>query len=294
VKSGLIAAIEPASKHGVIGAYARVPREFSRDEGDVLASLAALLSSALEREAAERQARVAAQMRDDLLAIVSHDLRNPLSAIIMATSLLSEELRRRDEAEALTGFAKMIDRNGRRMATMIQDLLDFEGLRNGSLAVTAAQHEVGPVLDEVVEMMLPQAAPKSIRLERVLPNVATAWFDRERTLQVLSNLAGNAVKFTPAGGTITLSVALAADDVTFVVRDTGPGIPVDHLPHVFDRYWQAKRTDRRGIGLGLSIAKRLVEAQGGEISVESEPGRGATFSFTLPRRDGRRTQLECR
>jgi signal transduction histidine kinase len=283
ITSGLVVAIEPAERHGVIGAYTLSPRDFSREEHDMLASLSALLSSALEREAAERKARIAAEMRNDLLAIVSHDLRAPLSAITMAASMLSEAVRLRDDAKSLVRFSGVIERNGLRMAGMLGDLLDFEGLRGGGLAVHPAAHGAAPVVDEIAEMFRSAASAKSVGLESKCADGATGWFDRDRTLQVLSNLVGNAIKFTPAGGTISVHAELLADAIRFVVRDTGPGIPLDHLPHVFERYWQAKRTDRRGIGLGLAIAKGLVEAQGGSVSVESVPGEGATFSFTLPR-----------
>ena len=281
VTSGLVVAIEPARRHGVLGVYTRVPRTFTREERDALASLAALLSSALEREAAETQSRLAGEMRDDLLAIVSHDLRNPLFAIVAAASLL-EEVDPRDDAEALARCVEMIDRNARHMTSMIKDLLDFEGLRGGGLSVQMAEHQVGPVLLEIVEMIQPQAREKSLQLTCHGPAGATAWFDRDRTLQVLSNLVGNAVKFTPDGGMITVGADLLESEVRLFVRDTGPGIPLDHLPHVFERYWQAKRSDRRGIGLGLPIAKGLVEAQEGKLWVETEPGRGTTFFFTLP------------
>jgi signal transduction histidine kinase len=287
VTSGLVVAIEPQEKYGVIGVYTRAPREFSREESDMLASLAALLSSALEREAAEAQLRITAEMRDDLLAIVSHDLRNPLFAIISAASLLAD-VEVRGDAESLARCVDVIDRNGHRMASMIKDLLDFESLRGAGLSVRVAEHEVGPVLGEILEMIQPQAKEKALQLTSHIPAGATAWFDRERTLQVLSNLVGNAVKFTSEGGTITLGADLLSSEVRLFVRDTGPGIPPDHLPHVFERYWQAKRADRRGIGLGLPIAKGLVEAQGGKLWVESELGRGTTFFFTLPTRDVRR------
>jgi signal transduction histidine kinase len=283
IRSGLVVAIEPAERHGVIGAYMRSRRDFSRAEHDMMASLSALLSSALEREAAERKARAAAEMRDDLLAIVSHDLRAPLSAIMLAAGMLAEAAHAGDDAKSRIRFSGVIVRNGQRMATMLGDLLDFEGLRGGGLPVHPSRHAVSPVVDEIVDMFRSQATAKSIAVQRKSPAGVTGWFDRERTLQVLSNLVGNAIKFTPAGGTITVQTHVLGDAIRFVVRDTGPGIPVDHLPHMFERYWQAKRTDRRGIGLGLAIAKGLVEAQRGTVAVESVPGEGATFSFTLPR-----------
>jgi signal transduction histidine kinase len=282
VTSGLIVAIEPADKYGVLGLYTRTARQFSREESDVLASLAALLGSALERTAAETKARIAADMRDELLAIVSHDLRNPLSAMIMAASMLSSELRKHNEKGALERYSGVIDRNGRRMAKMLDDLLDFEGIRGAGLTLQSAEHDVGPLLEDIVEMLTAQANAKSIQLTTEVAPGVSGWFDRDRTLQVLSNLVGNAIKFTPASGTITIQVTVLADELLFAVRDSGVGIPPDQLARVFERYWQAKRTDRRGIGLGLSIAQGLVEAQGGTLSVESELGRGTTFSFTLP------------
>jgi signal transduction histidine kinase len=288
VTSGLVVAIEPPGKYGVLGVYSRRPREFSREEHDLLASLAALLSSALEREAAETLLRAAAIARDDLLAIVSHDLRNPLFAIISAASLLADEEVRSDAA-SLARCVGIIDRNGQRMAGMIKDLLDFEGLRGAGLSVDVAEHALAAMLDEAIETIQPQAREKSLQLTSRCPAAKTVRCDRERTLQVLSNLLGNAVKFTPDGGTITLDVKVLADEVQISVRDTGPGVSPENLPHIFDRYWQAKRSDRRGIGLGLPIAKGLVEAQGGNLWVESAPGQGTTFFFTLPTVDRRRS-----
>ena len=292
VTSGLVVAIEPAQKNRVIGVYTHAPREFSQEESDVLASLAALLSSALEREAAEAERRIAADMRDDLLAIVSHDLRNPLSAITGAASLLIADVAALEGGGKLTRCVGMIDRNARRMASMINDLLDFESLRGGGLSVEVAEHDLAPVLREIVDMMQPQATAKSLHLVGDDVVSVKGWFDRDRTLQVLSNLVGNAVKFTAQGGTVAVGAQLLAGDVRVFVRDTGAGIPAEDLAHIFERYWQAKRSDRRGIGLGLSIAKGLVEAQGGKLSVESERGRGTTFSFTIVR--NRPAQVDVR
>ncbi len=284
ITSGLVVAVEPPERYGVLGIYTRAPRLFTQEESDMLASLGALLSSALEREAAEAQLRAAAEMRDDLLAIVSHDLRNPLFAIISAANLLSEGDVLDDRAAALR-WVDVIERNGQRMAGMIRDLLDFESLRGQGLSMAVAEHAIAQLLGETMEMMHAPAAEKSLQLTAAAPASATAWCDRERTLQVLSNLLGNAVKFTQQGGTITLGADILPTEIRLFVRDTGPGIPQQDLPHVFDRYWQAKRSDRRGIGLGLPICKGLVEAQGGKLWVESELERGTTFFFTLPRRD---------
>jgi signal transduction histidine kinase len=280
VKSGMAVVIEPAQRNRVIGMYTHVPREFSQEESDVLASLAALLSSALEREAADAERKIAAEMRDDLLAIVSHDLRNPLFAITAAASVLAD-VKAHTNATTLARCVGLIDRNARRMTSMIKDLLDFESLRGGGLSVDVGEHELGPVLAEIVDMIQPQAKTKSLQLTCSALAGVKGWFDRDRTLQVLSNLVGNAVKFTAEGGTIMVGADVLADEIRVFVRDTGAGIPAEDLAHVFDRYWQAKRSDRRGIGLGLPIAKGLVEAQGGKLWVESERGLGTTFYFTI-------------
>lgn len=287
VTSGIVVAIDGRRRYGVLGVYTRSVRRFTPDEIDLIASLAALLSSAIELTAAEEQLRAAAVMRDDLLAIVSHDLRNPLFAIISAAAVLAEEAERTDPA-TLAQCVKIIDRNGRRMAGMIKDLLDFERLRGAGLSVELGPHPLGPLVDEAVEMIHPQARERSQQLTSLCPVGAVAWLDRERTLQVLSNLLGNAVKFTPEGGTIAVTVEALPGEIHLAVRDSGPGIPAEDLAHIFDRYWQAKRSDRRGIGLGLPIVKGLVDAQNGRLWVESEAGRGTTFHFALPTRDVRR------
>jgi signal transduction histidine kinase len=165
---------------------------------------------------------------------------------------------------------------------MIQDLLDIARIESGRLSVETAPASVPALVHEAVEMLRPIAEKEGKRLlwsvEEGLPAVEA---DRERMLQIFSNLVGNAVKFTPAGGSITIAAEREGDAVRFRVADTGAGVPPEHLPHLFDRFWQANRRDRRGIGLGLPIVKGLVEAQGGEIRVTSEPGRGTTFSFTV-------------
>ncbi len=280
VASGLVVAIQPAQKNRVIAVYTHVARDFSDEERDLLALLSALLGAALEREAAEVERRRAAEMRDDLLAIVSHDLRNPLFAITTAASLLSDATAT-DDAATLAHWVAVIGRNANRMSTMIKDLLDFEALRGAGLSVDVGEHELGPVLGEIVDMLLPQAKAKAVHLTAQPLVDVKGWFDRDRTLQVLSNLVGNAVKFTAEDGTITLGANVVDGELCVFVRDTGAGIPADHLAHVFERYWQAQRVDRRGIGLGLPIAKGLVEAQGGRLWVESVPGRGTTFFFTV-------------
>lgn len=141
---------------------------------------------------------------------------------------------------------------------------------------------VTELLDATLEMMGPAAAERSLRLETECPEgLPQAWADPDRVLQVLSNLVGNAVKFTPVGGRITIHAESRVGSLRLTVADTGAGIPADQLPHIFGRLWQANRSDTRGIGLGLTIAKAIVEAHGQQIGVESKLGEGTRFWFTL-------------
>jgi PAS domain S-box-containing protein len=242
-----------------------------------------------ERVARER-AEAASRMREDLVAIVSHDLRNPLSAITMSAQLLRHSLPVDDSGRAVKQL-EIIARSAERMKRLISDLLDMASIDAGALAVHWQTHCAQALLLEVVEMLQPLASDKSIRIDvSDTPRELNVWADKERLLQVLSNLIGNAVKFTREGGNITLRAESTAELVCFSVSDTGQGISPEQMPHLFDRYWQAKKDGRMGIGLGLSIAKGIVEAHGGSIWAESTLGKGTTFHFTLPRAEGRLEQ----
>jgi signal transduction histidine kinase len=167
------------------------------------------------------------------------------------------------------------------MTRLIADLLDLAQIQAGKLAVERTPQDVDGLICDCVEMLRPLAATRN------LTGVAIAGLqarcNRERVLQILSNLVGNAIKFTPDEGSISIEARDTGHEVRFSVRDTGQGISEEELPHIFDRFWQAQRKNGAGIGLGLSIAKGLVEAQGGRIYVESTLGAGTTFFFTLPR-----------
>jgi signal transduction histidine kinase len=247
--------------------------------------LAAVLSVAMltrREQRARAVAEAAVRSRDEVVSIVSHDLRNPLSTVTMATGFLLETIPRVDTRAAERRQLEIVRRAAESMDHMIQDLLDIARIETGRLAVETAPICVADLVQEAVGMLEPIAEKQGKRLvSTVQEGLPAVNADRERMLQIFSNLVGNAVKFTPAGGTITLAAERDADVVRFHVSDTGTGIPPEHLPHLFDRFWQANRTDRRGIGLGLPIVKGLVEAHGGEIRVVSEPGRGTTFSFTV-------------
>jgi signal transduction histidine kinase len=175
------------------------------------------------------------------------------------------------------------------MNRLIRDLLDFASIQGGRLSVNPRVQLAGDIVTEVLEALEPLAAPKGLRLTHETPAELRVSCDHDRVVQLFSNVVGNAIKFSPDGGTIVVSAAPDGKLVRFGVADGGPGIPADELPHVFDRYYQAQRKNRDGIGLGLAIARGIVEAHGGRIWVESPTvavpaagGPGSVFYFTLP------------
>jgi signal transduction histidine kinase len=178
---------------------------------------------------------------------------------------------------------KIIKRTGEQMERLIQDLLSVTAIEAGRLSIAPRKLRVEDLFRDASEMLEGIAREKSITLTvnraADLPPVRG---DPARVLQVFSNLVANAVKFTPEGGAITLSAARADDRVQCAIADTGSGIPPEELPRIFAKFWQAQRGDRRGVGLGLAIARGIVEAHGGSIAVRSEVGRGSVFSFSLP------------
>jgi signal transduction histidine kinase len=203
--------------------------------------------------------------------------------ISMAASFLLEIAPANDRRVQARRQLEVIQRSASRANRLIQDLLDVAKIQAGGLAVDPVPVDVKSLITEAAESATPLASAAQLTVSCSPPEhpimVAT---DRERVLQVFANLIGNAIKFTPKGGQISILACHENDVVRFTIADTGPGIPPEHLDHVFDRYWQAKSTAKLGAGLGLSIAKGIVEAHGGRIWVESPPGTGAQFNFTLP------------
>jgi signal transduction histidine kinase len=225
--------------------------------------------------AARARADAVKTSREQLLAIVAHDLRNPLTTIKTTVTLLR---RKPDELVRRLGA---IERAVDRLDNLIRDLVDSTRAERGELDVIIREENVASIVHDIVDLFAPLARDNGIALDAEAPQLgALVRCDRDRLLQVLGNLLGNALKFTPEGGRITLRVAERQDEVLFEVSDTGPGIKAEHLPHIFERYWYA---DRRGTGLGLFIAQSILRAHGSRLAVTSEPGLGATFFFALAR-----------
>jgi signal transduction histidine kinase len=215
-----------------------------------------------------------------VLAMASHDLRNPLSTIGLHAALI----RRLAQGDARIGEpAERIQQTVARMSALIDQLLDLGRIEAGRITLAPREVDARAIVSELTSSLTPIADDRRIHLAAELPGEELPVLaDRDRIAQVLSNLVGNALKFTPEGGSITVRVARDGAAARFSVADTGPGIPAEHLAHLFDRYWRGPGSSRAGAGLGLFIVRGLVEAHGGRVWVESAPGAGSTFSFTLP------------
>jgi PAS domain S-box-containing protein len=247
---------------------------------EVLSMLSAMVATAVHDANLYDDAHRALRARDEVLAVVSHDLRNPLSIIELAAGLV---LRRCEEKDDCREAVLRIRRAGERMTVLIRDLLDVSAIDAGRLRVEPSEQAIGPLVLEAIDLFRPLADEKHIGLTAdVHVHTDKVWCDRCRIVQVFSNLLGNAIKYTSDGGAITVSAVEDDRAVTFAVTDSGCGIAEDQLQHVFDRYWQGHERVS-GVGLGLAIAKGIVEAHHGAIRAESTRGSGSRFVFELPR-----------
>jgi len=269
----------------ILGALTLVTSGSGRryDEADLslAADMARRAAIVVEHARLFHEAQQATRARDDVLAVVAHDLRNPLNTVTMAIGLMLENtpVERTQERRQV----EIVRRAADRMNRMIQDLLDVKRMESGRLAIDLRPEDVDVIINDMIEMLRPLAVGSSITLEASIPEgLPPVLADSARIQQVLSNLVGNAVKFTPRDGRITVCAEQTEGEIRFGVIDTGPGIPPEQVPHIFGQFWQASSSDRRGIGLGLAIAKGIVEAHKGTIWVESQVGTGSTFYFTLP------------
>jgi signal transduction histidine kinase len=264
-------------------ASSRADRLYGPGDLVLARELGRIASVAIDNARLYLQAQDAIQARDEVLRVVSHDLRNPLNTIDMGAAYLLEEGPRELRDGVFGRTLGTIVNSTRRANRMIEDLLDVARIEGGALSIERAPEPVEPIVREALETYRHAADEQGIELElRLDPPLPPVVADRDRVLQVLGNLLTNALKFTPAGGRVEVGAAAEGDEIRLWVRDNGPGLDPAHLPHLFDRFWQARRSDRRGLGLGLAIVKGLVEAHGGRVWVESAPGHGSRFQFTLP------------
>jgi signal transduction histidine kinase len=224
------------------------------------------------------EARHATRARENLLEVVSHDLRNHVNTLLGSLHLL-----RRDAPQESHRVLDMFERASSTMRRLLEDLVDIAALEKGVLSIKVAPVDVQAMIEEARALFAATISKKGIQLDwPEAPPVSVA-LDRDRMLQVLGNLIGNAVKFTPRGGTI--AVRTQADERRLVLRieDTGAGIPAEDLPRLFDRFFRGSRPSGHGAGLGLAITRALVQAHGGSIEVKSELGKGTSFEITIPR-----------
>ncbi len=283
--------------------YRDEPRPFSQCELQFTSTVAVHVAQAVERRHSELElarayreereahllAEEATRAREEILSVVSHDLRNPLGTVMMGASTLLT-LDKPDRNHRVRTVAERIHRQAERMARLIEDLVDFAGIQAGKLAIERKAHKAEEIVSATSEIFTPVAEERGLAFEmRVVPNLPQVECDPERAVQVMSNLVANAIKVTPKGGAVCIGAEPAPNasggtldgEVVFYVRDTGPGIDADELPRLFERYWRSKNSQYKGAGLGLSIARGIVDAHGGRIWAESQPGRGTTFYFSL-------------
>ncbi|HEY6960995.1 MAG TPA: ATP-binding protein [Gaiellaceae bacterium] len=237
----------------------------------------------LELERQNERLRELDTMKDEFVALVSHELRTPLTSIRGYVELMREDTTVTGEQ---AGFLQTIDRNAARLQRVVADLLFVAQVDAGKLTLERASIDLNAVVHDAIEAGKPAAAQKSISLRTTLEELPSLEGDQARLAQVLDNLVSNAIKFTPSGGTVTVTTTNGVHAVELAVADTGMGIPADELPRLFERFFRTERaaaTAIPGTGLGLAIAKAIVEGHGGAIAVESEEGAGTTFRIVLPR-----------
>lgn len=272
---------------GILRVGSLKPGSVSEEDLQIIELAARDAASAIERSrllkaerAAREEAETAVRQRDHVLAIVAHDLRNPLARVSTAASLLAEDSLAPDKRRQLVA---LLQRASSMMSRLIGDLLDVASIENGRLSVDRQLVNVASLAAEACQSFMHAALERGIALEPVtegeIPPVSA---DRERVLQMLGNLLDNAMRLTPSGGRVQVRTAFVHSCVRLSVGDTGPGIPANDLPHLFDSFWHGGGGRRGSAGLGLAISKGIAEAHGGRLWVESTEGKGSEFHIELP------------
>ncbi len=271
---------------GVLSLVAARPGRYGPADSFLFESLAQRIAAVVDTTLLYQQAQEAVRWRDDLLAVVSHDIKTPLLVVRMNAELLLRDVRPADAERPRPArrYLESILKAADRMRDLIGSLLDRARLQGSPMPLSLQTWAVDELLQQALEVLRPLLLDKNQQLRvEVGAGASHVRADRERTLQVLANLMGNAIKFTPHRGTLSVRTQRVEGQVRVSVKDTGPDIPAQDLPHLFERFWQGDSGARQqGTGLGLSIVKSIVEAHGGSLWVESREGAGSTFYFTLP------------
>jgi signal transduction histidine kinase/FixJ family two-component response regulator len=264
---------------GVVSLESRGGEGWAPEEQHLLTRLAALTAALLCRRRAWDALELAVEARDQVLAVVAHDLRNPINVIQLAATGL---LKRAPDSLARRPIERIL-RGAQRADRLIGDLLQIDAIEGGRFTIEKARTDVADVIFAALESQHNLAASASVIIATDLsPALPPIEGDEDRLLEVLENLIDNAVKFTRPGGSVTVGATSRERDLLVWVKDNGSGISPEHLPHLFDRFWQARKADRRGTGLGLTICKAIIEAHHGGIWAESTMGVGTTMYFSLP------------
>lgn len=244
--------------------------------------LVSIVRDISEKRKIEIERDRALEAKENLLAMITHDLKNPLLAIKLSADLLDKRLQSNDDTAPLTDFVERIRSAALRMQRLIEDYLTSKKLDGGVFVIEARPIGIASLVDEIFNVMAPIASRRSIRLEKEIETSGECNCDLSRMRQVFFNLIDNAIKFTSPGGTIKFHVSLREGKALFSISDTGRGIAKEDIPKLFSRYSQTKQTAAQGTGLGLFIAKSIIEAHGGKIWIESTLGKGSTFFVMLP------------
>jgi signal transduction histidine kinase len=282
-KSMIVAPLLAREK--LVGVIALVSSSQSRLYGPpdvrLVEELARRAALSIENARLFSEAQRAVKTREDVLAVVSHDLKNPLTNIELSVHFLRGF--KSIGANQAKEFVDKVQRSADQMEILIADLLDFATIQSGTFSVSKSPNRLSEAVMPAIDRLRPLAVAKRQTLEVDIPwSLPSVAIDVERTGQVVSNLVGNAIKFTPQEGTIRVLARLRDRQIVVSVEDTGPGIPQEHLSKIFDRFWRTPGTKQKGSGLGLAIAKGIVEAHGGTIWPESQLGKGSSFLFTVP------------
>ena len=268
---------------GAVLFVSSAPGGFGPRDVELARELAGRAALAIENDRLYAVATRTLQAHDEMLSFVSHDLRNPLNVIKMSAQLVGERAAGRDASAAR--WIEAISRAADQMEALIGDLLTAARSSSGRTPLHRRESTAGQVIREAAATLEMAAERKGVGLDVRCPDPdLDIMVDLDAVERAVANLIGNAVKFTPPGGTVVVSAEREGDDALFSVADTGPGIHEEHLPHIFDRFWQAPETQRGGTGLGLAIVKGVAEAHGGRVRVETERGRGSTFHLAIPLR----------